>query len=42
MLDVNIRTIQKNIKIFIDMRLLERIGITKKGEWIVKSEEINK
>jgi len=35
-LDVNIRTIQRNIKTLIDMNLIERTGATKKGEWIVK------
>lgn len=35
-LDVNIRTIQRNIKILIDMGLVERTGATKKGEWIVR------
>lgn len=37
LLDVNIRTIQRNIKTLIDMGLIERIGATKKGEWIVKN-----
>ena len=41
-LDVNIRTIQRNIKILVDMGLIERTGATKKGEWIVKSVEYNK
>ena len=36
LLDVNIRTIQRNIKTLIDLGLIERIGATKKGEWIVK------
>ena len=36
LLDVNIRTIQRNIKILIDMGLVERTGATKKGEWIVR------
>ena len=36
LLDVNIRTIQRNIKLLIDMKLIERTGATKKGEWIVK------
>ena len=36
LLDVNIRTIQRNIKILMDMGLVERTGATKKGEWIVK------
>lgn len=35
LLDVNIRTIQRNIKILIEMGLLERVGATKKGQWIV-------
>lgn len=39
MLDVNIRTIQRNIKILIDLGLIERIGATKKGEWIVKKSQ---
>ena len=36
LLNVNIRTIQRNIKILIDMGLIERIGATKNGRWIVK------
>ena len=36
LLDVNIRTIQRNIKTLMDMGLVERTGATKKGEWIVK------
>ncbi|MDY4996125.1 MAG: putative DNA binding domain-containing protein [Bacilli bacterium] len=36
LLDVNIRTIQRNIKTLIDVGLIERIGATKKGEWIVR------
>ncbi len=36
LLDVNIRTIQRNIKILMDMGLVERTGATKKGEWIVR------
>lgn len=36
LLDVNIRTIQRNIKILIDMGLVERTGSTKKGIWIVR------
>lgn len=36
LLDVNIRTIQRNIKVLIDLGLIERTGATKKGEWIVK------
>ena len=35
-LNVNIRTVQRNIKILLEMGLIERIGATKKGEWIVK------
>lgn len=35
-LDVNIRTIQRNIKILIEFGLIERTGATKKGEWVVK------
>lgn len=38
LLDVNIRTIQRNIKSLIDMKLIERTGATKKGEWIVSVE----
>ncbi len=38
LLDVNIRTIQRNIKTLIEKGLVERIGATKKGEWIVKVE----
>lgn len=37
LLGVNIRTIQRNIKILIEMGLIERRGATKKGEWIVKN-----
>lgn len=36
LLDVNIRTIQRNIKILMDIGLVERTGATKKGEWIVR------
>lgn len=36
LLDVNIRTIQRNIKILMDMGLVERTGSTKKGVWIVR------
>ena len=36
LLDVNIRTIQRNIKILMDMGLVERTGATKKGKWIVR------
>ncbi len=38
LLDVNIRTIQRNIKTLIEKGLIERTGATKKGEWIVKVE----
>jgi len=38
LLDVNIRTIQRNIKALIEMGLIERTGATKKGEWIVKNK----
>ena len=41
LLGVNIRTIQRNIKILIEMELIERTGATKKGEWIV-SKNIDK
>lgn len=37
LLDVNIRTIQRNIKTLIERGLIERTGATKKGEWIVKN-----
>lgn len=33
LLDVNIRTIQRNIKELMDLGVVERIGATKKGEW---------
>lgn len=36
LLDVNIRTVQRNIKILMDMGLVERTGATKKGKWIVR------
>lgn len=36
LLDVDIRTIQRNIKELINKGYLERIGSTKKGLWIVK------
>ncbi len=36
LLDVNIRTIQRNIKTLIEMGLVERVGATKKGEWKIK------
>lgn len=39
MLDVNIRTIQRNIKTLIELKLIERSGSTKKGEWIVINEQ---
>jgi predicted HTH transcriptional regulator len=37
MLDVNIRTIQRNIKALLDSGVIERIGVTKKGEWKIKN-----
>ncbi len=37
LLDVNIRTIQRNIKTLIEKGLIKRTGATKKGEWIVKN-----
>ena len=36
MLDVNIRTIQRNIKKLIEVGAVERNGTTKKGKWVVK------
>lgn len=36
LLDVNIRTIQRNIKELIDLGIIARVGATKKGEWRVK------
>lgn len=36
LMNVNIRTIQRNIKVLIDRGILERTGATKSGEWIVK------
>ena len=36
LLGISIRTIQRNIKVLIDLELIERTGATKKGEWIVK------
>lgn len=35
LLDVNIRTIQRNIKNLMELGIVERIGATKKGEWKV-------
>ncbi len=35
LLDVSIRTIQRNIKDLIELGIVERIGATKKGEWKV-------
>ena len=35
LLDVNIRTIQRNIKDLVELGIVERIGATKKGEWKV-------
>ncbi len=37
LLAINIRTVQRNIKTLIEKGLIERIGATKKGEWIVKN-----
>lgn len=39
LLDVNIRTIQRNIKDLMDLDIVERIGATKKGEWKVNNKE---
>ena len=39
LLGINIRTVQRNIKILIEMELIERTGATKKGEWIVKNKK---
>ena len=36
LLDVSVRTIQRNIKVLIELGLIERIGATKKGKWIIK------
>ena len=41
MLDVNIRTIQRNIKSLIEMGVIKRTGATKKGEWIVSKIDTN-
>ena len=38
LLGINIRTVQRNIKILIEKGLIERTGATKKGEWIVKTK----
>ena len=38
LLDVNIRTIQRNIKDLMNLGIVERIGATKKGEWKIKKE----
>ena len=40
LLGINIRTVQRNIKILIEKGLIERTGATKKGEWIVKNVKI--
>lgn len=37
LLNVNIRTIQRNIKALMDKGIVERIGATKKGEWVVNN-----
>lgn len=34
-LGVNIRTIQRNVKILIDLKIIKRSGSTKSGDWIV-------
>lgn len=39
LLDVNIRTIQRNIKDLMDLGIVERIGATKKGEWKINKKE---
>lgn len=36
LLNVNTRTIQRNIKELVDMKIVERKGPTKKGIWIIK------
>jgi len=35
LLDVNVRTVQRNIKELIDLGIIKRIGATKRGEWKV-------
>lgn len=35
-LDVNIRTVQRNIKELVNLNIIERSGSTKKGEWKIK------
>lgn len=35
LLDVNVRTIQRNIKELIDLKIIERLGSTKNGQWKV-------
>ncbi len=40
LLDVNIRTIQRNIKELMDLGIIERIGATKKGEWKINKRKI--
>lgn len=38
LLGISIRTIQRNIKVLIDLGLIERTGATKKGKWVVKTK----
>ena len=38
LLDVHIRTIQRNIKVLIDKNLLKRVGATKKGIWVINKK----
>ena len=38
LLGVNIRTIQRNIKTLMEKGLIERVGATKKGKWIVDNK----
>ena len=38
-LDTSMSTIQRNIKNLIDLDLIEHIGATKKGEWILKDKK---
>ena len=42
LLDVNIRTIQRNIKTLMENGLIERTGATKKGKWNVKKDNFFK
>ena len=36
LLDINIRTVQRNIKELMYLNIIEREGATKKGKWIIK------